>query len=105
MYRIVYGYASLLASNFFSCIRNVGIDIDDYCNHRFLLQHDLIKEVVEASQEPYTQRKRLMFDMNENNWSQQRQQNTVATTLSISTSKSISFKMQTPLPCYIQTHT
>ncbi|KAL2333604.1 hypothetical protein Fmac_014817 [Flemingia macrophylla] len=67
--------------------RGVVTDLHDYCNHHFLMQHDLIREMIEANQEPYIQRKRLMFDMNENNWSQQNQQNTIASTLSISTSQ------------------
>ncbi|KAK7386471.1 hypothetical protein VNO78_26718 [Psophocarpus tetragonolobus] len=82
---VVRSYVSLLASNFFSSIREAGIDLHDYSNHHFLMQHDLMREMVEASQEPYRQRKRLMFDTNEKNWSQHNQQNTVARTLSIST--------------------
>ena len=60
------------------------------------MQHNIFREIIisEASQEPYKQRKRLMFDdKNVNNWSQQNQQNIVVHTLSISTCKTI-FSLQ-----------
>ncbi|RDX71245.1 putative disease resistance protein, partial [Mucuna pruriens] len=66
--------------------REVAVDLDDYYNHHFLVQHGLYREMIEASQKQYKQRKRIMFDMNERNWSQQ-EKNTAARTLSISTSE------------------
>ncbi|WJX89727.1 hypothetical protein P8452_71699 [Trifolium repens] len=67
--------------------REAASNIDNYCNHHFVTQHDLIKEIAihQARQEPY--RTRLIFDVNEKSWEQRNQQNTVARTLSISTDK------------------
>ncbi|XP_045786283.1 probable disease resistance protein At5g66900 [Trifolium pratense] len=69
--------------------REAASHIDNYYNHHFVTQHDLLKEIAihQARQEPYEQRTRLIFDVNENSWDQQNQQNTVARTLSISTDK------------------
>ncbi|CAL0313900.1 unnamed protein product [Lupinus luteus] len=51
------------------------------------MQHDLLREIAihQAREEPYEQRKRLIFEINENNWPLQNQQEAVACTLSIST--------------------
>jgi len=61
--------------------------VDNYYNHHFLTQHDLLKEIaiVQAREKPYEQRERLIFDMNDNSWNQQNQQNMIARSLSIST--------------------
>ncbi|KAF1874300.1 hypothetical protein Lal_00013738 [Lupinus albus] len=67
--------------------REVVSDVDNYYNHHFLMQHDLPREIAihQAREEPYEERKRLIFDINENNWPLQNQQQAVARTLSIST--------------------
>ncbi|GAU49137.1 hypothetical protein TSUD_191390 [Trifolium subterraneum] len=69
--------------------REAASHIDNYYNHHFVTQHDLLKEIAihQARQEPYEQRTRLIFDVNENSWDQQNRQNTVVRTLSISTDK------------------
>ncbi|AET04042.2 disease resistance protein (CC-NBS-LRR class) family protein [Medicago truncatula] len=69
--------------------REVTTHVDHYYNHHFLTQHDLLKEISihQARQEPFELRKRLIFDVNENSWDQQNQQNTIARTLSISPDK------------------
>ncbi|CAI8609222.1 unnamed protein product [Vicia faba] len=69
--------------------REVTSHVDNYYNHHFLTQHDLLKEIAihQARQEPYEHRKRLIFDMKENSWDRQNKKNTVARTLSISTDK------------------
>lgn len=71
--------------------REVTSHVDNYYNHHFLTQHDLLKEIaiVQAREKPYEQRERLIFDMNDNSWDQQNQQNTIARTLSISIDKMV----------------
>ncbi|CAI8609221.1 unnamed protein product [Vicia faba] len=72
--------------------RKVTSHVDNYYNHHFLTQYDLLKEMalIQARKKPYEQRERLIFDINENSWDQQNQQNTIARTLSISTDKMLS---------------
>lgn len=71
--------------------REVTTHVDHYYNHHFLTQHDLLKEIAvhQARQEPFELRKRLIFDVNENSWDQQNQQNAIARTLSIYSDKMV----------------
>ncbi|XP_058766132.1 probable disease resistance protein At5g66900 isoform X2 [Vicia villosa] len=69
--------------------RKVTSHVDNYYNHHFLTQHDLLKEIalIQARKKPYEQRERLIFDINDNSWDQQNQQNSISRMLSISTDK------------------
>ncbi|CAK8562367.1 unnamed protein product [Lathyrus sativus] len=69
--------------------RKVTSHVDNYYNHHFLTQYDLLKEIalIQARKKPYEQRERLIFDINENSWDRQNQQNTNARALSISIDK------------------
>ncbi|KAK7331123.1 hypothetical protein VNO77_25337 [Canavalia gladiata] len=71
--------------------RQMSSDEGNYYNHHFLVQHDLLREISihQLQQQPFEQRERLIFDVNENNWPQQNQKNTVAHTLSISTDQMV----------------
>ncbi|XP_028756319.1 putative disease resistance protein At5g47280 [Neltuma alba] len=73
--------------------RIVGMDVDNYYNNDFLMQHDLYRELAIriSEQEPVEKRRRLIIDMSNDppkGWPQQ-QQSLAASILSISTDKMV----------------
>ncbi|KAM7507044.1 hypothetical protein LguiA_017497 [Lonicera macranthoides] len=85
--------------------RKGTIEVDGYCNEHYVMQHDLLRELIisRSDQEPIEQRKRLIMDIRENvppQWLvEQQQQPKHARLLSISTDEKFTsswYNMQAP---------
>ncbi|KAM7507043.1 hypothetical protein LguiA_017496 [Lonicera macranthoides] len=81
------------------------IEVDGYCNEHYVMQHDLLRELINSrsDQEPIEQRKRVIMNISENvppQWLvEQRQQPKHARLLSISTDEKFAsswYNMQAP---------